>query len=321
MKRLVRSLAAIATVLAFAQGAIAAYPENVVKIVVPQTPGGGTDLLARLIAQRLSVRWGQSVVVENRPGAGDVIGLEFVAKGAPDGYTLLMSSDGPQAINVSLYKSLPYDAINDFTPIASVGSISFLIATDNNSPARTFTDFVKLSQANSGLTFGSAGNGSLNHLIGEMINQSTGMQLRHVPYKGASPAISDLLGGHVSSVVASVPSIATQLDAGKLRALAVTSAKRSSRLPNVPTIPEFGYPQFGVSPWIGLLGPAKMSAEVVKKINADVNAILAEPEVKKAILAEGMEPFAGTPSEFADLVKSDIPKWGGVVRKANIRID
>lgn len=321
MKRLLHLILALVAAHGLVQQAQAAYPEKPVTIVVPQTPGGGTDMLTRLLAQRLSERWVQPVVVENKPGAGGALGLELVAKTPNDGYTLVMSSDGPQAINVSLYKSLPYDAVNDFTPIATVGSIAFLIAAGKDSPARSFGDFVKLAKASPGLTFGSAGNGSLNHLIGEMINQSTDMKLRHVPYKGSAPAINDLLGGHVSAVVASVPSIATQVDAGKVRALAVSSATRSLRLPDVPTISEFGYAKFGVSPWIGLLGPANIPPAIVEKINADVNAILKEPEVIKAILAKGMEPFPGTAAQFKQLIKDDIAKWGVVVRKGNIRID
>ena len=304
-----------------AQASLAAYPERAVKIVVPQTPGGGTDLLARLLAQKLSQRWGQPVFVENKPGAGGIVGLEAVAKSPNDGYTLLMSSDGPQAINVSLYKSLPYDAVKDFTPIATVGSIAFLVAASNALPAKNFAELTKLAQTSTDFTFGSAGNGSLNHLIGEMVNQATSMKLLHVPYKGAAPAINDLLGGHVTTVVASVPSIATQIDSGAVRALAVTSAKRSLRLPNVPTISEFGYAHFGVSPWIGLLAPANLPTAMVKKINVDVNAILEDAEVKKVILAQGMEPFPSTPEQFLSLVKSDIDKWGVVVRKANIKID
>jgi len=306
----------------FTQGAhAAAYPEKAVRIIVPQTPGGGTDILTRLLAQKLSQRWGQAVVVENKPGAGGIIGLEAVAKSPNDGYTLLMSSDGPQAINVSLYKSLPYDPIRDFTPIATVGSVSFLLASRADLPAKDFSEFVKLSRISPNFTFGSAGNGSLNHLIGEMINQSTNMKLMHVPYKGAAPAITDLLGGRLTTVVATVPSIAPQIDSGALRALAVTSAKRSVRLPNVPTISEFGYPEFGVSPWIGLLAPGNLPQALVDKINADVNALLQEPEMREKILEQGMEPFVTTPEQFRSRLKLDIEKWGAVVKKAGVTVN
>jgi len=309
-------------VMGFTQAAhAAAYPEKSVRIIVPQTPGGGTDILTRLLAQKLSQRWGQPVVVENKPGAGGIIGLEAVAKSPNDGYTLLMSSDGPLAINVSLYKSLPYDPIKDFTAIATVGSVSFLIASRSDLPAKDFSEFVKLSQTSPNFSFGSAGNGSLNHLIGEMINQATNMKLMHVPYKGVAPAITDLLGGRLTTVVATVPSIATQIDGGALRALAVTSAKRSARLPNVPTIAEFGYPQFGVSPWIGLLAPGNLPQPIVDKINADVNALLQDPDVKQKIVEQGMEPFATTPEQFRSRLRSDIERWGAVVKKAGVTLN
>ena len=294
------------------------YPQREVRMVVPQTTGGATDLLARLFAEKLSQRWGRSVFVENKAGAGGIIGAQFVATAPNDGYTLLMSSDGPQAINASLYKSLPYDPIKDFTPIATIGSVAFLIATNNQLGVSDFPALVKLAQSKPGLTFGSAGTGSLNHLIGEMINQATDMKLEHVPYKGAAPALTDLLGNHVSTVVASVPSIAQQVDSGSLKALAVTSAARSQRLPNLPTISELGYPQFGVSPWVGLLGPANMSTEIVAKISADIAVILKEPAVIARILSIGMEPLATTPEQFRTLLVQDIEKWGRVVKKANI---
>jgi tripartite-type tricarboxylate transporter receptor subunit TctC len=299
----------------------AGYPEKAVKIIVPQSAGGGTDMLARLLAQKLSERWGQAVFVENKPGAGGIIGLQFVAKSPNDGYTLLMSSDGPQAINVSLYKSLPYDPVKDFTPIATVGSISFLLAAGKDLPAKDFAEFVKMSRTAPNFTFGSAGNGSLNHLIGEMINQSTHSKLTHVPYKGAAAATTDLLGGRLTTVVASVPSIAAHIESGALRGLAVTSAQRSARLPNVPTISEFGYLQFGVSPWIGLLAPANLPADLVSKINTDVNSILQEAEVKEKILGQGMEPLATTPEQFQTLLNSDIEKWRVVVKKSGVTVN
>jgi tripartite-type tricarboxylate transporter receptor subunit TctC len=294
------------------------YPQRDVRIIVPQTTGGATDLLARLFAEKLSQRWGRSVFVENKAGAGGIIGVQSVATAPNDGYTLLMSSDGPQAINASLYKSLPYDPIKDFTPIATIGSVAFLIATNNQLGVSDFPALVKLAQSKPGLTFGSAGTGSLNHLIGEMINQATDMKLEHVPYKGAAPALTDLLGNHVSTVVASVPSIVQQVDNGSLKALAVTSAARSQRLPNLPTISELGYPQFGVSPWVGLLGPGNMPADVVAKISADVTLILKDPAVIAKILSIGMEPLTTTPKQFKTLLVQDIEKWSRVVKKANI---
>ncbi len=302
------------------QGAQGAYPEKPVKIIVPQTPGGGTDILARIVAEKLAAHWKQAVVVENKPGAGGIIGVQFVATSPADGYTLLMSSDGPQAINATLYKSLPYDPVGDFAPIATVASVPFLLVLNNDFPAKDFSEFVKKAQTTQNLTFGSAGNGSLNHLIGELINHEASLKLLHVPYKGAAPAITDLLGGRLTTVVATVPSIASRVDSGSVKALAVTSAKRSARLPNVPTIAELGFPKAAVDPWIGLLAPAKTPAAIVDKINADVNAILKEAEVHEKILGQGLEPQQTTPGEFRTRLTADVEKWGAVVRRTGITL-
>ena len=305
-------------IMAFPSHAQSNYPNKPIKLIVGFPPGGGLDFTSRLIAPYLGEALGQQVIVENKAGAGGIIGVQSVATAPNDGYTLLMSSDGPQAINASLYKSLPYDPIKDFTPIATIGSVAFLIATNNQLGVSDFPALVKLAQSKPGLTFGSAGTGSLNHLIGEMINQATDMKLEHVPYKGAAPALTDLLGNHVSTVVASVPSIAQQVDNGSLKALAVTSAARSQRLPNLPTISELGYPQFGVSPWVGLLGPGNMPVDIVAKISADVTLILKDPAVIAKILSIGMEPLATTPEQFKTLLAQDIEKWSRAVKKANI---
>lgn len=311
---LVALLLAFVASVCLAQG----YPLKDVRMIVPQTGGGATDLLARLFAEKLTLRWGQAVVVENKAGAGGIIGLQFVVNAPNDGYTLLMSSDGPQAINGSLYKSLPFDLIRDFTPIATVGSVGFLIAVNNQLGVSDLAGLVKLARADPSLTFASAGTGSINHLIGEMINQTTGMKLQHVPYKGAAPALTDLLGNHVTAIVASIPSIAQQVDNGAVKALAVASVSRSQRLPNVPLVAELGYPQFGVRTWVGLFGPGNMPPAVVAKISLEVNAILKEPDVIAKILSIGMEPLPSTPEEFKVSLAQDIAKWADVVRKANI---
>ncbi len=295
------------------------YPTKTVTIVVPQTAAGATDFLARLVAEKLTAKWGQPVVVENRPGGGGIIGLQAVAKSQQDGYTLLMSSDGPQAINVSMYKSLPYDPIKDFTPIVTIATVSFLLVVRADHPAKNFNDFLKQAKQNPGIQFGSAGTGSLNHLIGEMINQETNAKMQHIPYKGAAPALVDLMGGHVPVIVASVPSVAKQIDSGTLKALVVSSNKRSKRLPNVPAVSEFGFIDFGVSPWVGLLGPANLNPQIVEKINKDISQILNQEDVKKKIADLGMEILRTNPKEFSSLLKMDIDKWAKVAKHAGIK--
>ncbi|NYT25078.1 tripartite tricarboxylate transporter substrate binding protein [Alcaligenaceae bacterium] len=295
------------------------YPAKPVTIIVPQSSGGATDFLARLVAEKLSQSLGVSFIVENKPGAGGIIGLQSVAQAANDGYTLLMSSDGPQAINVSLYKDLPYDPIKDFTPIATIGSVSFLLIVRDDYPAKDFGEFLETAKSNPGTEFGSAGIGSLNHLIGEMINHETNASMRHVPYKGAAASLTDLLGGHVPSVIASIPSVASQVDAKKIRALAVSSSQRSPRFPDVPAVSEFGFTEFGVSPWVGLLGPGGMPPEIVATISEKITEILGQDDVKEKIAGLGMEVLEKSPADFSVMLKDDIDKWARVAAAADIQ--
>jgi len=294
----------------------AAYPDRAVKIVVPQAPGGASDALARLIAQKLGDAWGQPVVVENRAGAGGNIGLESVARSTGDGYTLLMSYEGTQAINVSLYKTVTYDPVGDFEPVATVATVPFLLAVNNNVKATDFKAFVAAAQADGKVTFGSAGNGTVNHLLGEMMNMVTHTKLTHVPYRGAGPALADLLGGSIDSVFSSAPSIAQQVDAGKVRALAITSAQRSERFPNLPTIAESGYPSFDVNPWFGLFAPKGTPPDVVQKINMDVGKLLDDPAFVKSLAAQGATPMKLTPDQFRTILVKDIKKWAVVVKES-----
>jgi tripartite-type tricarboxylate transporter receptor subunit TctC len=299
-----------------------AFPAKTVRIVVPQAPGGASDALARIIGQRLSERWQHAVVVENRAGAGGVIGTEAVAKSAGDGYTLLLAYDGTHAVNASLYKSLPFDPVKDFTAVATLANVPFVLAVNASSPAKDVRQFVELAKTSPGkLTYGSAGNGSVNHLLGAMFGKAAGIQLVHVPYKGAAPAITDLLGGSLDSVFTSIPSVISHIQSGRIRALAVTSAKRSAALPNVPTIEESGMSGFAVSPWFGLLAPAGTPAEIVGRINDDVGALLATKEVIEAFSGQGAEPFRTTPAEFTAIVRSDIDKWAVVVRESGAKVD
>ena len=303
------------------QSALAAYPEKAVKLVVAQTPGGAADIMGRMIAQKLSQRWGQPVVVENRAGAGGNIGSEAVAKSPNDGYTLLMSSDGPMAINGSLYKSLPFDLQRDFTPIASIATFSFVLLVNNNVAAKTFPEFVKLAQGKPEMTLGNAGNGSTNHLVGEVIKSSAKIKMTNVPYRGASEAMTDLLGGRIDAMISSVPAGATRVDDGSLRALVVSTEKRATRIPNVPTMIESGFPHEVSPSWFGLFGPANLSPDIVRKIHADVSAILKEADMKERMAAQGLEPFENSREKFDELWKSAIRKWGTVVKETGAEIN
>ncbi|MNK81743.1 Tripartite tricarboxylate transporter family receptor [compost metagenome] len=320
--KLRRSILSLLAAITFGPAmAWAEYPQRQVTLVVPQAPGGASDALARIFAEKLSAKWRQPVVVENRSGAGGNIGLDLVAKSPADGYTLLMSYEGTQAINVSVYKHLNYDPVKDFVPVATIATVPFLCVVSNGVKATTFKEFLALAQADSSMTFGSAGNGSVNHLLGEMVNVVAGAKLTHVPYKGAGAAMTDLLGGRIDVVFTSYPSIAQQVEAGKVRALASTSAARPKQLPQLPTIAESGFPDFDVNPWFGLFAPQGTAKEIVQKINADVAAILGDPTVVEIIAKQGAAPLTTTPAEFKRQLDRDIKKWAVVVQRAGAQVD
>ena len=245
------------------------FPQKPVKIIVPQTPGGASDALARIVAQRLSEKWQQPVVIENKAGAGGNVGMEFVAVAPADGYTLLMSYVGSHAINASLYKKLPFDPERDFAPVATLATLPFVLVAAPDATFKTVQELVDLAKQKT-LTFGSAGNGSVNHLLGVMFNSAAGIKLEHIPYKGAAPAMQDLMSGQINLVFTSLPSVAGSIKSGTLRPIAVTSAARSTNFPSIPTIAEAGYKDFDVSPWFGLFAPAKTPVTVVRKINRDI---------------------------------------------------
>ena len=299
-----------------------AYPNKPVRLIVPQPPGGASDAFARMLAQKLSDRWGQSVLVDNRAGAGGNIGTDAAAKSAPDGYTLVLQYEGSYAINVWLFKKLPFDSVRDFVPIASVATVPFLLAVPASSPARNIAEFMAMVRDTPrGITYASAGNGTVNHLIGEMFNMHTKLKVIHVPYRGAGPAMTDLLGKQVDAAYTSMPSAVQHIKAGTLRALAVTSARRSEALPDVPTMAESGLTGFNVDPWFGILGPAGVPADIVAKVNADVNALLGTREMKDALAAQGATPLITTPAQFAELARRDIGKWESVVKASGATID
>jgi tripartite-type tricarboxylate transporter receptor subunit TctC len=298
------------------------YPTKLVRIIVPQTAGGATDTFARSIGQKLSERWKQPVVIENRAGAGGVIGTEAVAKAAADGYTLLVTYEGSQAINPSLYENLPFDSVRDFVPIATIAVTPFLLIVGPQIKAKTFEEFLALARADPGkLNYGSAGNGSVNHLLGEMLQVEAGIRITHVPYKGAPQAISDVIGGHVDSAFASAPSVIASVQQGLVRALAVSSGERVAISPETPTIREGGVKDFDVNPWWGIFGPAGLSPSIVAKINSDVAEILKTPDFQEVLARQGGTSLTSSSEEFGNLLKKDIEKWARTVKAAGVKMN
>jgi tripartite-type tricarboxylate transporter receptor subunit TctC len=321
--RVLRALAfCFGALLACAPATAEQYPSRVVKFIVPQAPGGATDVFARAVGQKLSAFWGQPVIIENRAGAAGTIGTDVVAKAKPDGYTLLVTYAGSQAINPSLYQKLPFDSVNDFQPVATLAVTPFLLVSNPKLPVKDLRQYIALAKQKPGaLTFASSGNGSVNHLLGEMLMSEAGIRILHVPYKGISQAITDLIGGQVDSAFTSVPSVIAMVRSGGVHALAVTSAARAAVLPDVPTIAEQALPGFDVNPWWGILAPAGIDKEIVSKINADVADVLKTQEMHDLLAAQGATPLATTPDAFLALLKSDVAKWAKVVKTANVHIN
>jgi tripartite-type tricarboxylate transporter receptor subunit TctC len=311
---------ALLPVLAFAQGA-ANYPNKPVRWIVPYAAGGSADLRARQIALRLSDMWGQPVVVEARPGAGGVLGTDIVAKAAPDGYTIGMGNFAPLAVNASLMKSLPYNPQKDFAPVVLIERGPLVLMVNPSSPAKTVKDLIALARAKPGMGFASSGNGGSHHLSGEMFKAMTGIDIQHVPYKGGAPAASDLMGGHVDMMFELTYAALPALRGGKLRALAVTSAERLSVLPDVPTMIESGVPGFESSNWQGVIAPAGTPRDIVQKLNASINKVLAMPEVRDILLGQGNQIGGGTPEDFAAMIRTETAKWAKVVKEAKIQAD
>ena len=298
------------------------YPSKPIRLIVPFPPGGGTDILARLIATRLGEQNKWTLVADNRPGAGGTIGITEAVKAAPTGYELVMGQKDNLVIAPWLYKNLPWDPTRDLTPVAHVAYTPVLIATGVNSRFKTLADVVSAARATPGrISYGSPGNGTSIHLAAELFEQAAGIQFVHVPYKGSTPAMMDALSGNVDLLVSSVPSALAQIKAGKLRPLAVTSARRSSSLPEVPTIAESGYKDFNVSTWYGVLAPAGTPAPIIATLNAEINKLLANPDVRAAIHAQGAEPEAMTQRKFAAQLKSEYVQWKAIVEASGAKLD
>ena len=320
-----RSFALAAAVLSlapFAALAQADFPAKPITIVVPFSAGGTTDILARVVGQYMSRDLGQPVVVDNRAGAGGNIGGQAAARSPADGYTLFMGTVGTHAINQSLYKKMPFDPIKDFAPLSRVAMVPNLLVANPSQPFKNVKEMIAYAKAHPGkINFGSSGNGSSIHLSGELFKQMAGVDMQHVPYRGSAPAVSDLLGGQISVMFDNMPSAIPHVKGGKLRALAVTTAKRSPALPDVPTIAEAGVPGYEATSWFGLLAPAGTPAPVVAKLNASILKALADPEVKKKLAEQGAEPFGEKPEQFAAFIQSETLKWGKVVKESGASLD
>lgn len=326
MKRLAGSMAAAlcaALLLGQSAGAqdAAGYPDRPVRIVVPFPSAGAMDSIARILGEKIGADWGQQIVVDNRPGAGGNIGSGVVAKAEPDGHTLLMVSIG-HAVNPSLYAKMPFDPVADFTPVTLVATVPNLLVVHPSVPAASVEELIALAQEQPGkITYASAGYGTSIHLAGELFKSMTGVDMVHIPYKGSGPAVTDLVGGHVQTMFDSITSALPHVRAGKLKALGVTSAKRSSILPEVLTIAEAGVAGYEVDPWFGLLAPAGTPPAIVDRIQKKVAEALELPDVKEKLAGIGAEPIGSTPEAFRQHLAAETAKWHALVTKAGIRLE
>jgi tripartite-type tricarboxylate transporter receptor subunit TctC len=297
------------------------YPAKPIRMISPFAPGGGNDILCRTIAQKLMENLKQQIIVENRPGANGIIGTETAARSAPDGYTIVLVPSG-HAVNASLHRKLPYDSIRDFTPITLVGESPLILAVHPSVPARNVKDLVALARARpEQLTYGSAGIGSSGHLGGALFETLTGTKMVHVPYKGMGIAVSDLMGGQVSMVFGTSLSVMPHARSGRLRALATTGARRSPALPDLPTVAEAGVPGYEAGLWYGFLGPARLPPEIVRRLNAEIVAVLKLAEIRERLAGQGVDARPSTPEEFARLLVADLDRWAKVVQRAGIRAE
>ena len=321
MRALLAILAGIALIVGTGPAPAADYPTKPIRLVVPFPPGGTTDILARAVAQKLAETWNQQVIVDNRPGAGGNIGADLVAKAAPDGYTLVMGTVGTHAINPNLYGKMPYDHVKDFAPVILVAGVPNVLVVNPEVPIKSVPELIAYAKANPGkLNFASSGSGTSIHLSGELFKAMTGVQMTHVPYKGSAPALTDLVGGQVQLMFDNLPSSLAFIKAGKLRALAVTSASRAAALPDVPTVAEY-VPGFEASSWFGILAPAGIAPEIIAKINGEVAKWLATPEAKEKLSAQGANAAGGSPQDFAKHIQAETAKWAKVVKESGAKVD
>jgi tripartite-type tricarboxylate transporter receptor subunit TctC len=312
---------ALLPAITHAQSTASSYPAKPVRWIVPFAPAGPTDLMSRAVAEKLSQRLGQPFVIDNRPGAGGNIGAEVVAHSAPDGYTLMIGHVGTHAINVSLYPKLAFDPIRDFTPISLIATATLALFVHPSVPAKDVRELITLAKAKPGqLNFASAGNGGPTHLTGELLKSMAGISIVHVPYKGNAAALTDLVAGRVQMMFSNMLTGMPHARAGKLRAIAVSSAKRSPQAANLPTVAESGVPGFASVPWYGALGPGGLPHPIVNRLHAEIADAVAQPDMRERLLA-GLDLQSSTPAEFASLIKSEIVKWRKVVRDAGAKVD
>jgi len=323
MKPVTHLLAAVVASICVAASAVAAtYPDKTVKLVVPFAPGGSVDVIGRLLAQRLSERLGTQVIVDNRPGAGGTLGADLVARSAPDGYTLLLASSSHQSFHHLLYRKLPYDPARAFTQVALFASVPNVLVVSTKEPATSVQALVARSKSVERKPFmGSSGNGGVNHLVGELFQMKTSAEFQHVPYKGAGPANNDLLSGQIDLMFVNLPTVIAHVKAGKLRALAVASERRSPALPDVPTMAEAGVPDFVVDSWAGILAPAGTPAPIVQRLSDEINRIAKDPAAIASLATQGALPLAGTADDYAKLVRFETQRWTDVIKKANVYLD
>ncbi len=300
----------------------AAFPGKPIRLIVPFPPGGGTDMIARTVAQKVADQNKWNVIVDNRPGAGGNLGVDAAAKAPADGYTLVMGQTSNLAINPTLYPRLPYDPLKDLVPVALVSSSPIVMAAPANSPFKSYADVVAAAKGKpDAITLGFSGNGTVAHLAGELAENAADIKLRHIPYKGAAQAMTDLVGGQIDLYMSSVPTLLGQVRNGKLKVIAITSAKRSPQLPDVPTLAESGYKGFEAVTWFGILAPAGTPAPIVAQLNKAINAALQQPDVADKLRSEGGDVLGGTAEQFSTLLKAEVPRWAKIVKDSGASLD
>ncbi len=300
----------------------AAYPSKPIRLVVPFVPGGVTDTSGRLIAEQLSKRLGQQVIVDNRPGASGNIGTQLVATSPPDGYTMVLAFDGTMVINPHVFEKMSFDTVRDFAPVGKIGDAVLILVANPSLPAKTLQEVIALSKTQAGgLSYGTSGTGGTPHIAGEQLKLRTGANLTHVPYKGGGQAMTDVLGGQIPLVYTAVAGAQGQVKAGRLKPIAVSSAQRSRSLPDVPTFIESGVPDFEVNSWVGLLAPAKTPKAIIDKLNTELNAVLNDPETRDKLNVMGIAATPGAPEKFGDEMKRDLQRYGPVVKAAGIKVE
>jgi len=319
-----RATLAIALALSGASGAALAadFPTKPVKIVVPYAPGGGADSVARIVARKVSDSTGYNIVIENKGGAGAILGTDQVAKAEPDGYTLLLGQSGPISINPAVYKSLPYDPVKDFAPITMTTAYPYILVANAELPVKTLQELVALAKSKpDAMNYGSTGVGAANHLVAELFGSKAGIRMTHVPYRGTALAVGDLLGGQLTMVFSDPISVLPHIKSGKLRALAVTSLERSPVSPEVPTVAESGYPGFEALAWHGILAPAKTPTAVIKKLNEEIVKAVKDPATRELLANQAMQAVGSTPEEFAAFIQKDIAVWKDVAAAAKVTVE